>query len=100
MRRWGLISNRVFDVLACGGCVVSDALPGLDELLDGSVLTFTSTDELAASVGDLLADRARRGALVARGRQLVLAEHTWQRRAAQLVALAQQVRVLAAEGTP
>jgi len=96
MRRWGLISNRVFDVLACGGCVVSDALPGLDELLDASVPTFTTTDELAASVGALLADRARRDALAARGQRLVLAEHTWQRRAEQLVALAQEFRVGAA----
>ena len=98
MRRWGLISNRVFDVLACGGCVVSDELPGLDELLEGAVPTFTTTEELAASVGALLADGTRRDALVARGQQLVLAEHTWQRRAAQLVVLAQEVGTTAATG--
>jgi len=98
MRRWGLISNRVFDVLACGGCVVSDELPGLDELLDGTVPTFTTTEELAASVGALLSDRPRRDALVERGQQLVLAEHTWQRRAEQLVALAHEVGATAATG--
>jgi GT2 family glycosyltransferase len=88
MRRWGLVSNRVFDVLACGGCVVSDELPGLAQLLDGTVPTFASTEELAATVTALLADPARRADLVDRGQRIVLAEHTWQRRAAQLVALA------------
>jgi GT2 family glycosyltransferase len=87
MRRWGLASNRVFDVLACGGCIVSDELPGLTELLDGAVPTFVATDELAATVTGLLDDPQRRAALVERGRRLVLAEHTWQRRAAQLVEL-------------
>jgi hypothetical protein len=91
MRRWGLVSNRVFDVLACGGCVVSDELPGLTELLDGAVPTFASTEELATSVSGLLADPERRAALVARGQRIVLTEHTWQRRAAQLVALAAEV---------
>jgi GT2 family glycosyltransferase len=88
MRRWGLISNRVFDVLACGGCVVSDELPGLGALLEGTVPTFTSTEELAATVTGLLASREQRDELVTRGQQLVLGSHTWQRRAEQLIALA------------
>ena len=84
MRRWGLVSNRVFEVLACGGCVVSDALPGLDELLDGAVPMFTDAGGLAATVTALLADPARRAELAGRGRSAVLAAHTWRHRAAAL----------------
>ncbi len=84
MRRWGLISNRVFEVLACGGCVVSDALPGLEELLDGAVPTFTEAGGLAATVTALLDDPSRRAALAARGRAAVVGAHTWRHRAAAL----------------
>jgi GT2 family glycosyltransferase/glycosyltransferase involved in cell wall biosynthesis len=100
MRRWGLVSNRVFDVLASGGCVVSDELPGLDELLGGSVPTFTTPEELAATVTRLLSDRAHRDALVARGQRIVLADHTWQHRAEQLVALSATLDRAGVTGTP
>jgi GT2 family glycosyltransferase len=84
MRRWGLVSNRVFEVLACGGCVVSDAVPGLDELLDGAVPMFRDAAGLAATVTALLADPARRAELAGRGRAAVLAAHTWRHRAEAL----------------
>ena len=87
MRRWGLVSNRVFEVLAAGGCVVSDALPGLDELLDTGVPTFADAAGLAATVTALLDDPPRRAALAARGRAAVLAAHTWRHRAEALVDL-------------
>jgi GT2 family glycosyltransferase/glycosyltransferase involved in cell wall biosynthesis len=87
MRAWGLVSNRVLEVLACGGCIVSDALPGLDALVDGAVPTFDDADGLVPVVSALLADPERRAELAARGRAAVLAAHTWEHRAATLVAL-------------
>lgn len=36
MARHGFISNRIFDALACGARVVSDPVPGLDNLLRGA----------------------------------------------------------------
>jgi glycosyltransferase involved in cell wall biosynthesis len=100
MRQWGLVSNRVFDVLACGGCVVSDELPGLTELLDGAVPTFSTTEELGATVRRLLADPEERAERVARGQRVVLAEHTWQHRARQLVQLVEEVGSASAEHEP
>ena len=87
MARWGLVSNRVFDVLACGGCVVSDEVPGMAALLDDSVVTFARREDVGAVVRSVLADPAGRAARGERGRRAVLAEHTWERRAAQLVTL-------------
>ena len=87
MARWGLVSNRVFDALACGACVVSDEVPGMDELLDAAVVTFRDRDDVGPTVRRLLTDPAERAARSARGRAAVLAGHTWEHRAAQLVRL-------------
>jgi len=87
MARWGLVSNRVFDVLACGSCVVSDEVPGMHELLDGAVATFADREDVGRAVRMLLADPVERTARAERGQRAVLAAHTWEHRAAQLVAL-------------
>ncbi len=88
MARWGLVSNRVFDVLACGGCVVSDEVPGMDVMLDGAVATFTDRADVGPTVLALLADPELRASMAERGRRAVLAAHTWEHRAERLVALA------------
>jgi len=87
MARWGIVSNRVFDVLACGSCIVSDEVPGMSELLDDAVVTFTDREDVGAAVRMLLADPAERSARAERGRRAVLANHTWEHRAAELVQL-------------
>jgi GT2 family glycosyltransferase/glycosyltransferase involved in cell wall biosynthesis len=87
MARWGLVSNRVFDVLACGSCVVSDEVPGMAELLDGAVVTFTDREDVGRTVRSLLTDPVERAARTERGQRAVLAAHTWEHRAAALVAL-------------
>ncbi len=91
MARWGLVSNRVFDVLACGGCVVSDDVPGMADLVDDAVVTFTDRDTVGPAVRAVLADPDDRAARAERGRRAVLAHHTWERRAAELVALVAEV---------
>ncbi|WP_298992128.1 glycosyltransferase [uncultured Pseudokineococcus sp.] len=46
MREHGFFSNRLFDVAASGGCVITDYLEGLEELLPGSVRSWRTPDEL------------------------------------------------------
>ena len=92
MARWGLVSNRVFDALACGTCVVSDEVPGMDVLLDGAVATFHGRDEVGPVVRALLDDPDERARRVERGRRAVLAAHTWAHRAATLVRLVDEQR--------
>jgi hypothetical protein len=86
MRAWGFLSNRLYDALACGACVVSDLAPGLDAEFDGAVASYGSPDELVALVDELLADPERRRALGARGRSAVLERHTFAHRAAEILA--------------
>jgi hypothetical protein len=85
MKAWGFVSNRLFDVLACGTPVVSDAVDGIAELFEGAVLEYRDPAELRALVDDVLADPAAARERAARGRDLVLAGHTMDHRARELV---------------
>jgi hypothetical protein len=87
MRRHGFVSNRVFDALACGTFVLADDNPALAAELPGAVPTYSSPDELGELIDRYLADPEARRKMVERGRALVLAEHTAERRAEQLIAI-------------
>jgi hypothetical protein len=85
MRKWGFVSNRVFDALACETPVISEDLPEIAELFDGAVLTFHDAPELRSLTDAVLADRRAARARAARGRALIEARHTFDHRAAQLI---------------
>lgn len=84
MRRYGIISNRVFDAVACGAVVVSDDVDGLDEIFDSTVLTFD--DERTFDTAMERASDARSVNLDTRsaGRELVLQGHSFDHRCAVL----------------
>jgi O-antigen biosynthesis protein len=85
MREHGFVSNRIYDALACGACVLSDELPELHDRFAGAVATYTDRAELHKLVERLLnspEERAQRGR---QGRELVLAEHTFAQRVDQLL---------------
>ncbi|MFT5222226.1 MAG: spore maturation protein CgeB, partial [Glaciecola sp.] len=98
MRRWGYVSNRLFDALACGAVVVSDEVPGMDELFDNAVATWSTADDLAQTVARLLADPQERERRSAQGRAAVLARHTFAHRAQELLALLTDLEVRAVAG--
>ena len=86
MRTWGFVSNRLYDVLACGTPVISDPVPGLAELFDDAVLEYHSPAELRALVDEVLADPAAARGRAERGRLAVVACHTFDHRAEELIA--------------
>ena len=101
MRAQGIVSNRVFDALACGALVVSDHLPELAERFGDAVVTYRTPEELRASVARLLADPAERAARAAAGRATVLAAHTFRHRVdALLAAIAAQRAPSALKNAP
>jgi spore maturation protein CgeB len=87
MRTSGFISNRIFDVLACGTPVISDAVEGLDEVLGGAVPTYRTAAELGDLVRCTLAHPDAARARAAAGRAAVLAAHTFDHRAQSLLDL-------------
>ncbi len=85
MREHGFISNRIYDALACGALVLSDELPELSDRFGETVVTYSDRAELQGLIERLLAspkERAKRGR---RGRELVLAHHTFEHRVDQLL---------------
>jgi spore maturation protein CgeB len=87
MRAWGFPGNRLFDVLACGTPVLSDDVPGIDELLAGAVPTWTDAEELGRQVLDRRHHPEAWRRRAAEGRRLVLGAHTIDHRAAELLEL-------------
>ncbi|MDO9499925.1 dTDP-4-dehydrorhamnose 3,5-epimerase family protein [Falsiroseomonas sp.] len=63
MRRWGFVSNRLFDAVACGAPVVSDAIEGREALTGGIIRSFTTEAELPALLEATLHDTPAPAAL-------------------------------------
>jgi GT2 family glycosyltransferase/spore maturation protein CgeB len=82
---YGAVNSRVFDALASGAAVVTNCESGVRELFDDDFPVWSSRDSLRTQLDRLLGDNTGRAALVARYRSQVLAEHTYERRAQQLI---------------
>ncbi|MGH3440943.1 MAG: glycosyltransferase family protein, partial [Nitriliruptorales bacterium] len=85
MRTHGFVSNRVFDALACGACIVSDEHEELTALFGEAVATYVAPADLRTTVEALLADPERRAEMGATGRARVLGSHSFRHRAAELL---------------
>ena len=81
-------SGRLFEATACGCPVLSDVWPGLEDFFGPGreILTAQTTDDALAAL-DLGDTELRR--IAQAGRARTLAEHTSDRRAAELVSLLQ-----------
>lgn len=87
MRRWGFVSNRIFDVAACGVPVLSDHLPEIEELFGDLVPMWQHPDALAALVADAESDPAATRARADAARAIVLGAHTFDHRVDELMGL-------------
>jgi glycosyltransferase involved in cell wall biosynthesis len=54
MGAWGFVSNRIFDVLACGTPIISDDVAEIHELFGDAVPTYRTSAELGDLVRDAL----------------------------------------------
>lgn len=80
----GVINSRVFDALATGTLVVTNCEAGVREFFDEDFPTYSTRQELRGNLDQLLGDEARRDELTGRYQEIVLREHTYDRRAEQL----------------
>jgi spore maturation protein CgeB len=77
-------SVRLFEAAACGVPIISDLWPGLDEIfVPGREIFVAETGDAALAILTLSDEETRRR-VAAAARRRVLAEHTGQRRVAQL----------------
>jgi spore maturation protein CgeB len=86
MQAWGFVSNRLFDALACGTPIVSDHLPELEDLFGDAVATYTDASSLGRAVERALDDPVAARRRADAGRDEVLAHHTFDHRASELLA--------------
>jgi hypothetical protein len=93
MQRWGFVSNRILDALACGTPVLSDHMSEIRELLHDTVPTYRARDELRALVDADLVDPEAARLRAGRGRAIVLGAHTFEQRARELLALLRKHRI-------
>lgn len=91
MRTEGFVANRLFDVLASGGVVLSDDVAGLNEVFGDVIPTYANPQELESQLRVLLAEKAQRRQIAAEGRQIVMAGHTLDHRAREWMRLLDQV---------
>ncbi|WP_150295297.1 glycosyltransferase [Sphingobium estronivorans] len=80
MRDFGYVSNRVFDVLAAGGQLISDKLASIEALFGDAVISVSSAEELSLAVsgGAMNRDKVERHRLSENVRQ----QHGFAQRAA------------------
>jgi spore maturation protein CgeB len=92
MRQYGWApSTRLFEAAACGACIISDTWPGLEAVFEPEqeVLLAERQDDIVRHLECL--SPQRRAAIGAAARQRVLADHTYERRAAQVERVLDQV---------
>lgn len=91
MREWGIISNRVFDVAAAGGCVVTDDIDELSSIFGNSVTSYADQSSFESAVKKLLSDEKLRADLIKRSKKIVLEGHLYEHRAGTIHEKLQQL---------
>ena len=84
MRLSGYISNRVFDVLACGRPLVTDTIKGLPEAFEPWVYKWSNADEFRDAVTAALSETDEKRAARLEFSEIMRAEHSFRDRARQI----------------
>ncbi|WP_419787544.1 CgeB family protein [Pseudodesulfovibrio sp.] len=88
----GAVNQRVFDVPACGGFLLTDYREQMEDLFDlkSEAVTYHCAEEIPDLIGSLLGDNQRRRRIAEAARRRILAEHTYNQRVATLLAVMRQ----------
>jgi spore maturation protein CgeB len=77
----GAVNQRIFDIPAAGGFVLTDWRPQMEQLFaPDEMAVYRDPEEIADLTRHFLAHPAQRRAYAAAGRRRVLACHTWRHR--------------------
>jgi spore maturation protein CgeB len=79
------LNQRLYDILACGGFVISDRIDSLEAVFEDAVISTEGHDDLWAKLAVSLADPEDRRRRAAHGRRLVLEHHTFAQRSTAVV---------------
>lgn len=76
MRYYGFVSNRIYDVTASGGFVLTDYLPEIEEVYGDSVATYKDYYEFKEKLEYYLAHPEERQAMAQKAREITLKNFT------------------------
>jgi spore maturation protein CgeB len=85
MREKGFISNRIFDGFASGAFLLSDDIKGADHLFDDALITYNTPEQLNRLIEYFLLNEEERINNARRGREIVIKNHTFSKRAEQIL---------------
>ncbi len=85
MKETGIVSNRLFDALAAEAFIISDELPEIEEIFQGTVVTYQDRADLKKKADYYMQHPEEAEKLAKRGHELVIKEHTFRRRMEKLV---------------
>ena len=85
MAEKGFISNRLFDGFAAGAFIISDEIKGAEELFGNALVTYSGADELHELIDYYLVNDLERVKKAEKGRKIVLADHTFEKRAERIL---------------
>jgi spore maturation protein CgeB len=94
MQRAGLLSNRVFDVLACGAPIVSDDVTDLPAGFSDFIIGFGPDRPIGGSIAQAIGEDAERRTARQAFAETVRRDHSFDRRAA---AILERARMLLAK---
>jgi spore maturation protein CgeB len=85
----GAVNQRVFDVPACGGFLLTDSRRQLESLFDPGTecATYACPEELPAMLEEFLSAPDKRRSMAAAARKRILARHTYRHRITELASV-------------
>ncbi|WP_027720245.1 CgeB family protein [Maridesulfovibrio zosterae] len=89
----GAVNQRVFDVPACNGFILTDHRDQIETLFepDKEIVIYRSQDEIPTLIDKYLNDGNARKSIIKAARKRILAEHTYDSRIETLIACMRQV---------
>lgn len=85
MKETGFINNRVFDVLGAGGFVISDYVPGIEDVFGDTVPTYVTPLDLKMNIHRYLSDIELRNRKQKEGFELIKDSHSFEKRIMELL---------------
>ena len=76
MKYFGFISNRIYDVTASGGFILSDYMPEIEEVYGDSIVMYKNYDEFKQKIDYYLSHEDEREELIEKARKITLENFT------------------------
>ncbi len=84
-KRLGMVNNRVFEVIAAGGFLVTDFFPAIEELFGNAVMYIKKEGDATQIIESVLADESLRQKLIKQSKSIVMEKHLYNHRAHTLL---------------